>query len=78
MENLRETMDREQEMTPPLPLSLAREASSILGHLNGVDPNKEDNEDTEWRLKIFQIKTKRALAFWRPMFIQIVLKWVEF
>lgn len=47
MENLRETMDREQEMTPPLPLSLAREASSILGHLNGVDPNKEDNEDTE-------------------------------
>lgn len=69
MGDLRGTMDREWEVTPHLPLSLARDVSSILDHLNGADLNKAEqsvkkkmktlNED----LKIFQIKTKRALAF---------------
>lgn len=42
MGDLREIADREQERTPHLPLPLAKEASSILDHLNAADPNKAE------------------------------------
>lgn len=82
--DFRETEDGEQERTPHRPLSWAREAWTNLNHLNGAEPStvkQSGNKvlktlNRDW--KFFRLKLKRALAFWRPMFIQTVLKWMEF